>query len=304
MITSFTAEDIPDQSGKTILVTGSNTGIGFEAAKAFAGKGARVLLGVRNPEKGKDAQTRIVDAHPEADVDVVDLDLADLASVLKAAEVVAKEPRLDVLVNNAGIMWNPKTITTDGFESQFGVNHLGHFALTGLLLPTLEATPDSRVVTVSSTGHKLGRGHIYFDDINADAEYHPRKRYYASKLANLLFAYELDRRLTDKGSSTISLAVHPGGSDTELTRHLSPAFLRMTEMMKPLWNTAESGAWPTELAATAPGLEGGQYFGPSRYMELPGPAHKVDSSKASKERGKANRLWDMSIEMTGVDPKI
>ena len=304
MITSFTAEDIPDQSGKTILVTGSNTGIGFEAAKAFAGKGARVLLGVRNPAKGKDAQTRIVDAHPEADVDVVDLDLADLASVLKAAEVVAKEPRLDVLVNNAGIMWNPKTITTDGFESQFGVNHLGHFALTGLLLPTLEATPDSRVVTVSSTGHKLGRGHIYFDDINADAEYHPRKRYYASKLANLLFAYELDRRLTDKGSSTISLAVHPGGSDTELTRHLSPAFLRMTEMMKPLWNTAESGAWPTELAATAPGLEGGQYFGPSRYMELSGPAHKVDSSKASKERGKANRLWDMSIEMTGVDPKI
>ena len=304
MITGFTAADVPDQTGKTMLITGANTGIGFEAAKVFAGKGASVLLGVRNPDKGKDAIARIVAAHPEADVELLDIDLSDLDTVWRAAAIASKKQKLDVLVNNAGVMWNPKTITTDGFESQFGVNHLGHFALTGLLLAALEATPNSRVVTVSSTGHRLGRGEIFWDDINADQSYHPRKRYYASKLANLLFAYELDRRLRAKGSSTISVAVHPGGSDTELTRHLSPALLGVTQLMKPLWNTAESGAWPTELAATAPGVEGGQYFGPSRYQELSGPAKQVDSSKASKDPAMAKRLWDLSMEMTGVDPKL
>ena len=212
-ITEFTSADVPDQSGKTFFITGANTGIGFEAAKVFAGKGGRVLLGCRNPEKGEEALARIADAYPGADVTLVQIDLSDLASVRAAAEVVAREPRLDVLVNNAGVMWNPKTITKDGFESQFGINHLGHFALTGLLLPTLEATPNSRIVTVSSGGHRQGNGDLYWDDINADQDYHPRKRYYASKLANLLFTYELDRRLRAKDSSTIAVAVHPGGAD-------------------------------------------------------------------------------------------
>jgi len=303
-ITNFTTADVTDQSGKTIFITGANTGIGFESAKVLAGKGARVLLGCRNPDKGTDAAARIRAAHPDADVELVELDLADLASVRQAAEVVAREAQLDVLINNAGVMWNPKTMTADGFESQFGVNHLGHFALTGLLLPTLEATPSSRVVTVSSPGHRLGRGQLPWDDINADKSYHPRKRYYASKLANLLFTYELDRRLRAKGSSTIAVAAHPGGSKTELTRHLNQGLLLVTKAMQPLWNTSEAGAWSTQLAATAPGVEGGQYFGPSRFGELSGPAKQVDSSAASKDPAKAKRLWDLSIEMTGVDPKV
>jgi NAD(P)-dependent dehydrogenase (short-subunit alcohol dehydrogenase family) len=308
MIQNFTAADVPDQSGKTFFVTGANTGIGFQAAQVFAAKGGCVLLGCRNPEKGEGAIARIADAHPGADIALVQIDLSNLASVRAAAEVVAREPRLDVLVNNAGVMWNPKTITKDGFESQFGINHLGHFALTGLLLPTLEATPRSRIVTVSSNGHRQGNQDVYWDDINADEEYHPRKRYYASKLANLLFTYELDRRLRTKGSSTIAVAAHPGGSDTELTRYVTGftgmASRAIMPVVRPLLNTAEQGAWPTELAATAPGVEGGQYFGPGGRMEMSGPARQVGSSDASKDLDKAKRLWDLSIEMTGVDPGL
>ncbi len=308
MITDHTATDVPDQSGKTFFITGANTGIGFEAAKVFAGKGARVLLGSRSTAKGQAALAEITEAHPSADVELVEIDLADLASVRTAAEIVGGEPRLDVLVNNAGVMWNPKTITKDGFESQFGINHLGHFALTGLLLPKLEATPDSRIVTVSSNGHRFGNGDLFWDDINADDDYHPRTRYYASKLANLLFTYELDRRLTAKGSSTIAVAVHPGASDTELGRYVTGVFgtvmRAMTPLVRAFMNTAEEGAWPTELAATAPGVQGGQYFGPSRFRETSGPAQQVDSSPESKDPEKAKRLWDLSVEMTGVDPGI
>ena len=271
-------------------------------------RGGRVLLGSRNPAKGHAARDRIAGSHPGANIDVVHIDLADLVSVRSAAAVVLQEPRLDVLINNAGVMWNPKTITSDGFESQFGINHLGHFALTGLLLPLLEATPDSRVVTISSGGHRLGDGDLYWDDINADEEYHPRKRYYASKLANLLFTYELDRRLRAKDSSTIAVAAHPGASDTELTRYITGFSGAMSRaampLLRPLMNTAEQGAWPTELAATAPGVVGGQYFGPSRRREMAGPARQVDSSGDSRDIDKAERLWDLSIEMTGVDPGI
>ncbi len=308
MITNFTDTDIPDQTGKTFFITGANTGIGFEAAKAIAAKGGRVLLGCRNTEKGEDALARIADAHPGADIGLVEIDLADLASVRAAADAVAAEPRLDVLVNNAGVMWNPKTMTKDGFESQFGINHLGHFALTGLLLEKLEATPNSRIVTISSNGHRLGDQDIYWDDINADENYHPRRRYYASKLANLLFTYELDRRLKARGSSTMAVAAHPGGSDTELTRHVSGPMGVLTRVLTPVMrrfmNTAAQGAWPTELAATAPEVEGGQYFGPGGRGEMAGPAMQVDSNGASKDLGKAKRLWDLSIEMTGVDPGV
>jgi len=205
-------------------------------------------------------------------------------------------------------MWNPKTMTKDGFESQFGINHLGHFALTGLLLPKLDATPNSRIVTVSSTGHRLGNGDLFWDDINADTGYHPRQRYYAGKLANLLFTYELDRRLRAKGASTIAVAVHPGGANTELARYVEGPMGAVTKillpLMRPIMNSAESGAWPTELAATAEGVESGQYFGPGRFREMSGPARQVDSSKESKDPNKAKRLWDLSIEMTGVDPGI
>ncbi len=307
MITNFTGKDVPDQHGKTFFVTGANTGIGFEAAKALAGKGGRVLLGSRNRSRGQDALARIANVHPQADVELIIIDLSDLASVARAAEIVAREPRLDVLINNAGIMANPKTITKNGFESQFGVNHLGHFALTGMLLPKLEATPESRIVTVSSLGHR--NGDINFDDINAAKSYSPQERYFQSKLANLLFMYELDRRLTRKGLSTISVAVHPGFADTELPRHLNSGFLAlvlriMMPLLRPFTNSAEAGAWPTLLGATAPGVSGGQYFGPGRLGEMSGPAKQVDSTDKSKDVGLAKRLWDLSIEMTGFNPGL
>jgi NAD(P)-dependent dehydrogenase (short-subunit alcohol dehydrogenase family) len=203
-------------------------------------------------------------------------------------------------------MMNPLWRTKDGFESQFGTNHLGHFALTSLLLPTLQATPDSRIVIVSSVGHR--RGEIDFDDIDANDRYNPQTRYYQSKLANLLHMYELDRRLRAKDSDTIAVAVHPGGADTELSRNLSGVngmFFRLAmPLMRPFANSAESGAWPTELGATAPGVEGGQYFGPSRYGETSGPAKQVDSTDLSKDPQLAARLWDLSVEMTGVNPAI
>lgn len=307
MIQDFTAADIPDQTGKTFFITGANSGLGFESAKAFAGKGGRVLLGVRDPERGETAIDRIRQVHPDADVQFVRIDLADLESIREAAEVVAQEPRLDVLLNNAGIMMNPKSFTKDGFESQFGINHLGHFALTGHLLPALLETPDSRIVTVSSNVHKMGDGDLYWDDIEAEQSYSPQGRYAASKLANLLFTYELDRRLQAIGATTKAVAAHPGMADTELGRHY-PAWARaLLAVLRPVllrWvNSAESGAWPQELAATHPDVQGGQYFGPSR-REISGKAKQVDSSSESKDPEKARRLWDLSIEMTGVDPGL
>lgn len=308
MITGFTAADVPDQHGKTIFVTGANTGIGFEAAKVFAGKGARVLLGCRNATKGRDAVARIRDAHPDADVELISIDLADLSSVAQAAEVVTQEPKLDVLVNNAGIMFNPKSLTKDGFESQFGVNHLGHFALTARLLPKLRETPGARIVNISSVGHRFGNGDLFWDDLHAEESYNPQTRYFASKLANLLFTYELDRRMRAQGSDLVVVAAHPGGADTELGRHVTGLFALLMVLLRPLlmliMNTSETGAWPTELAATHPDVEGGQYFGPGRFRETSGPARQVDSSPQSKDPAKAKRLWDVSIELTGVDPGV
>lgn len=306
--TQFTAADIPNQTGKTFFITGANTGIGFEAAKAISAKGGRVLLGCRNKEKAAEAQAAILRAQPKADIGTVELDLGSLASVDQAAQVVLQEPRLDVLINNAGIMWTPKSLTEDGFEAQFGVNHLGHFALTGHLLPKLLATTGSRIVNISSVGHRLGNGDLFWNDINAEKEYNPRTRYFASKLANLLFTYELDRRLRAHGASTIAVAAHPGGATTELDRHVYGATRILLILLRPLVlllaNTSETGAWPTELAATGEAVEGGQYFGPSRWNETSGPAQLVNSSPESKDPDKALRLWNLSMEMTGVDPKI
>jgi NAD(P)-dependent dehydrogenase (short-subunit alcohol dehydrogenase family) len=302
MITNFTAADVPSQEGKTFFITGANTGLGFETALVLAERGARVLLGCRNRAKADEALARLKADHPDADATIVDIDLGDLASVRAGAAVVAEEPRLDGLINNAGIMMPPRQLTKDGFESQFGVNHLGPFALTGLLLPTLLATPGSRVVSTSSNAHKAGA--IEFDDIAAEKKYSSLGRYGQSKLANLLFAYELDRRLRAKGSSTISVAVHPGAADTELARFL-PGFARMlVPVMRPFMNTAAQGAWPTLAGATAPEVQGGQYFGPKGIGEMGGPAKQVDSNAKSKDEAVARRLWDLSIEMTGVDPGI
>ncbi len=299
----FTDSHVPDQSGKTIFITGANTGLGFHAARVLAGKGARVLVGCRNPQKAEDARRRILEEHSKADVVFVSVDLGDLATVRAAAEVVASEPRLDVLINNAGIMMPPRSMTTDGFESQLGVNHLGPFALTNLLLPLLEATPDSRIVLTSSNAHKMGD--IHFDDLAAERSYSAMGRYGQSKLANLLHTYELDRRLRARGSGTIAVAVHPGGADTELGRHMpSWLFGPVSFLIRPFLNTAAQGAWPTLMGATAPGVEGGQYFGPAGMGQVAGPAVLVDSNQRSKDPELARRLWDVSVELTGIAPGV
>ena len=301
-MTSFTSKDVPDQTGKTIFITGANTGLGYEAAKTLAGKGARVIIGCRSRAKAEQARNSILADYPKADVMVVELDLADLASVRKAAARVAKEPRLDVLINNAGIMIPPYELTQDGFESQFGVNHLGPFALTGLLLEKLRATPDARIVSTSSIAHK--RGKIHFDDINAEQGYNPIDRYAQSKIANLYFAYELQRRLEAAGASTISVAAHPGIADTELTRYIPRALMLVAPLFRPLFNTPAQGAWPTLCAATMPGVRGGEYYGPGKRRETAGPAVRVESNRRSHDTAVAKRLWELSIEMTGVDPGV
>jgi NAD(P)-dependent dehydrogenase (short-subunit alcohol dehydrogenase family) len=298
----FTAADVPDQTGKTVFITGANTGLGYEAAKVLAGMGARVLIGCRSRDKAEQARSKIMAQHPAAEVAVVELDLGSLDSVKKAAAVVAKEPRLNLLINNAGIMIPPYELTREGFESQFGVNHLGPFALTALLLDKLRSNPDSRVVSTSSIAHKQGK--IYFDDINAEKRYNSVVRYAQSKLANLYFTYELQRRLAAAGDNTISVAAHPGIATTELSRYLPRALVMLTPLFQPLFNTAAQGAWPTLCAATMPGVRGGDYYGPSKRRETAGPAVKVKSTGRSHDRAVARELWDLSIAMTGVDPGL
>ena len=301
-MSDFTADDVPDQHGRTMLVTGANTGIGFETAKVLAARGARVLLGCRSEERAGEAIDRIVAEVPDADLRFVPLDQGDLASVSNAASLVAEEDRLDVVVNNAGIMMPPRELTADGFESQFGVNHLGTFALTGQLLAKLAETEGSRVVVTSSLAHRPGT--IHFDDIDASTGYGAQDRYQQSKLANLLFMYELDRRLRATASTTIAVGCHPGIADTELSRHLPKLLMLAAPLLKPFFNTAAAGAWPTLMAATDPLVEGGDYTGPSKRGETAGPARKVTSSGRARDEALAEMLWDLSIEMTGVDPGI
>jgi len=302
-MSDFTERSIPDMTGKTVLVTGANTGIGYEAARMLAGQRARVLLGCRSPDKARAAREAILAEHPEADVEFVRLELGDLASVKKAAEHVDFESRLDLLINNAGIMMPPRQLTADGFESQFGVNHLGHFALTGLLLAKLQATPGSRVVNVSSAAHRWGD--IDFDDLDGSRRYNRRVRYGMSKLANLLFTYELQRRLEAAGADLISVASHPGVSPTELSRHMSRALMILAKPF--FWaftHPPAEAALTTVRAATDPNIKGGQYVGPAGFQEAKGPPVVVRSNRASRDPERASRLWDLSIELTGVDPGL
>jgi NAD(P)-dependent dehydrogenase (short-subunit alcohol dehydrogenase family) len=301
-MSGFTEKDVPDQSGRTIFVTGANSGLGFHVARVLAGKHARVLMGCRSEERAKKAMNRIKAEHPIARLEFIALDQANLASVRIAAERVKQEPRLDVLINNAGIMAVPMGRTEDGFESQFGVNYLAPFALTGLLLAKLGETRGSRVVTTSSIAHK--RGKIDFDDINADDHYDAWARYAQSKLADLMFAYELDRRLAGAARKTISVAAHPGMAATELTRHLPAPMQKLGPATGALFNSSAQGAWPTLMAATARGVSGGDYCGPNQMFETRGKAVKVGSSKASRDNAAAQRLWNLSVEMTGVDPGL
>ena len=298
-MTKWTTADIPDQTGRVAVVTGANTGLGFETADALAKHGAHVVLAVRNLDKGKEAVTRITGANPGADVALQELDLGSLESVRSAAtELRSKYDHIDLLINNAGLMYPPNGTTTDGFELQFGTNHLGHFALTGLLVDRLLPAAGSRIVTVSSIGHRINAA-IHFDDLNWERSYHRVAAYGQSKLANLLFTYELQRRLASHGT-TVATAAHPGGSDTDLMRHLPSALQFALPALRPLFQSAAMGALPTLRAATDPDALGGQYYGPGGLGGLRGYPKVVASSAQSHDVDLQRRLWTVSEELTGV----
>ncbi|OLZ42155.1 short-chain dehydrogenase [Natrinema saccharevitans] len=300
----WTAEDVPDQSGRTIVVTGANSGIGLEATRELARNGATVIMACRSAERGADAADGIREEIPGADLRVEACDLGDLASVRDFAAQL--EAEIDVLVNNAGVMAIPRSETADGFETQFGVNHLGHFALTGLLLENLglETEPDSRIVTVSSGVHERGR--IDFDDLQHEDDYDKWDAYAQSKLANVLFAYELERRLLTADANAASVAVHPGYANTRLQlRGPEQSGSRLRKAGMAVLNTvvaqsAAMGALPTLYAATAPGAEGGAYYGPGGLMNMRGTPERQASSDRSYDEETARRLWDVSSELTGV----
>ncbi|HEY2636001.1 MAG TPA: oxidoreductase [Solirubrobacteraceae bacterium] len=299
MSDKWTADQIPDQHGRTAVVTGANSGLGLVTARELARKGASVTLAVRNVPKGEDAATQIRRAAPDADVTVQKLDLGDLASVREFAERRAGEG-LDLLINNAGVMAPPRRETADGFELQIGTNHLGHFALTGLLLPSLEGREDARVVTLSSGAHRIGS--ISFDNLQRTHGYFRWTAYGQSKLANLLFALELDRRLRSAGSSVKSLSAHPGYAATNLQSAAAPLVDRWVMKASNLVvaQSAEMGALPSLYAATEPGLEGGLFIGPDGLAEQRGHPHIVAPGKAARDLDTARRLWEVSEELTGV----
>ncbi|HOJ03337.1 MAG TPA: oxidoreductase [Bacteroidota bacterium] len=290
----WTARDIPDQQGKIMMVTGASSGIGFVAARELAGRGAHVILAVRDAGKGEAAMRRILEAHADASLELQLLDLADLRSVRNAAAMVrARHPRLDVLLNNAGVMIPPLTRTAQGFELQMGVNHLGHFALTTALLDTLEAAPAARVVTVSSGAHKIGR--IDFEDLHwTRRRYNAWRAYADSKQANLLFTLELQRRLAARASRCIAVAAHPGVSMTELQRHSAT----LVWMSKLIAHDVETAALPSLRAATDPGVRGGEYFGPGKMFELRGTPERVRPMAHARDEAVAERLWQLSEEAT------
>ncbi|YCU75893.1 SDR family NAD(P)-dependent oxidoreductase [Mycobacteroides abscessus] len=297
--TKWSTTDIPDQTGRIAIVTGANTGLGLETAKALAAHGAHVVLAVRNAEKGKAAAEAITAVHSNADVTLQSLDLSSLESVRRASdELKGRYDKIDLLINNAGVMWTEKSSTADGFELQFGTNHLGHYALTGLLLERLLPVEGSRVVTVSSIGHRI-RADIHFDDLQWERDYDRVAAYGQSKLANLLFTYELQRRLA--GTNTVALAAHPGGSNTELARN-SPLWVRAVfDVVAPvLVQGADMGALPTLRAATDPAALGGQYYGPDGFMEQRGNPKVVASSEQSYNLDLQRRLWSVSEELTDV----
>jgi NAD(P)-dependent dehydrogenase (short-subunit alcohol dehydrogenase family) len=300
-MTAWTADHIPDQTGRRVVVTGASSGLGEITARELARKGAHVVLAVRSPGKGEASATRIRSAVPGARVDVRELDLSALDSVRAfATELVDEAPTLDLLINNAGIMQTPPRRTADGFELQLGTNHLGHFALTGLLLPALVQGEQARVVTVSSFEHK--GGHLDFDDLQLESGYTPRKAYQQSKLANTVFALEFDRRLRAAGSPVRSVLAHPGYSATNLQSTgptgLAAFLMRISNAL--LAQDAERGALPQLFAATAPDVQGGQFYGPSGFREMRGGPTEVRAVAAAHDRGTGRRLWTVSEQLTGV----
>ena len=300
---AWTAADMPDQTGRTVVVTGASSGIGLEAAEAFAAKGAQVVLAVRSQSRGDAVRARLAARHPRADLRVSLLDLADLGSVRAfAARLIAEARPLDVLLNNAGLGLQPaRALTVDGFERQFGTNHLGHFALTGLLLPLLSGAPAPRVVTISSIAHRRGR--IDFNDLQGARRYSGLKAYGQSKLANLIFAFELDRRARAAGFRLTSVAAHPGVARTGFVAGASQPPLReglFHLFMRIVGQDAKTGALPGLYAASMPDVRSGQYWGSDGFFEFRGPPSLAAVSHQARDLVVASRLWSVSEELTGV----
>lgn len=304
-MSKWTEQAMPDQSGRTILVTGANSGLGFVTSLELARKGAHVLMTARDPAKGEDALARIRAAVPNASIELRRLDLADLDQVKSfARQLIDDKVPLDILINNAGVMMPPRTLTGQGFELQFGVNHLAHFALTGLLLETLAKQPDSRVVTVSSDLHR--RGHIHFDDLDGAKTYGRIAFYAQSKFANVLFALELDRRLRAAGLPLRSLLAHPGYAATNLQTSgptgLLNLFMRIGNRF--MAQSMEMGALPQLYAATAPQAESGQFIGPDGRNEMKGYPTLVQPIATARDPEVAAKLWTLSEQLTGVKPSF
>jgi NAD(P)-dependent dehydrogenase (short-subunit alcohol dehydrogenase family) len=304
----WTAADMPDQSGRIAVVTGANAGLGLATARVLAERGAMVVLACRDVVKAERAADRIRSEVAGADLDVVHLDLASLASVREAADKLRSNyPRLDLLINNAGVMAVPYQRTEDGFELTLATNHLGHFALTGLLLEQLLASAGSRIVTVSSIAHR--RGVMHFDDLQSEHRYKPGNAYGQSKLANLLFTNELQARLEAAGADAIALAAHPGNARTELWR-TSSRVERVLISPRLRWlnfwlvQSAEVGALPTLRAAVDPSARGGDYYGPAGWFQFTGYPIRVESSARSHHSVAQRRLWDVSEQLTGVSYRI
>ena len=292
--------EAPSLEDKRAIVTGANSGLGYETTKELARKGAKVIMACRNMDKAAKAKTQILEEIPNAKLTIMEIDLASLDSVRKfAGKFNLEYSSLDLLINNAGVMMPPFELTDDGFELQFEANYLGHFLLTGLLLRKLEEAPAARVISLSSLAHDWGD--IYFDDLNFSKKYDKRKSYGQSKLACLIFAYELERRLRKDNSSVLSLAAHPGISDTELSRYL-PKFIRfISPIIMPLFaQNASKGALPTLRAAMDLTLTGGTYVGPDGNEEYKGNPVVVDSNLNSKDEEKAERLWTVSEKLAGI----
>ncbi len=301
--TNWTTNDIPDLTGKTIIVTGGNSGLGYQAVKAFASKNARIILACRSVAKGEEAREKIIAVYPAAEIFVLELDLTDLKSVRNfVAKFKQNHSRLDILVNNAGIMMVPYGLTKDGFEKQLGTNHLGHFALTGLLLDVLKKTPKSRVVTVSSMAHKGGV--MDFDNLlyKDGTGYSPLKAYGRSKLSNLLFTFELQRFFETNKIDCMALAAHPGVSDTNLFTYAAPKWVMniFRPVMLLFMQPSAMGVLPELRASVDSNAKGGEYYGPNGNRELKGYPIIVPSNKASLNKEDARKLWEISEKLTSV----
>lgn len=289
--------NIPNQEGKIVIITGATSGLGKQATKVLAEKGATVIMAVRNIEKGKKVVQEIKQAHPAATIEVRKLDLGSLKSVRDFSDGFnTNYDRLDILINNAGVMACPFSKTEDGFEIQMGVNHLGHFALTGLLMPLLKKTNNSRIVATSSAAHY--QGNINFDDLNwENRKYRTTQAYSDSKIANLYFTYELARKFEGDANAPLVTVAHPGWTSTELQRHAG-----MFKALNPIFSqNVEMGTLPTLRAAIDETAKQGDYYGPKGFMEMKGYPKVVKSNKRSHDKAKAKKLWELSEQMTGVN---